>query len=109
MISTKGKSIPSQRAALSLAKEFSIPIKNKETKKFGWTGKYLYTGGLSGDLIIHEVCHWIITTHDRRNKPEFGLGVGFNTMDSNSAEKNRDKTVNNRSEELATCFLAACW
>lgn len=33
-------------------------------------------------LLLHELAHWVIAPPSRRNKPEFGLGVGPDATDS---------------------------
>ena len=57
-----------------------------------------------GQVLVHEVAHWLIAPDDRRVLPDFGLGAGPETgrIEEANAARCVDDTVKEEEELLAS-------
>lgn len=89
--------IPDIRSAV-LPKRASIP-------NIGWSGSHLYTDSLDGEGLFHEISHWIVTTAQHRNQPDYAMGSGFNSKDEFKSSRT-DRS--NQMEENEALVLQMC-
>lgn len=74
-----------------------------------WDGKRLVATGKGLGAALHEVCHWLLATPERRKLPEYGLGYDPYRMGSTTHWNELPKiTVGSAEaidEEVFTCQL----
>lgn len=65
----------------SIAEGFGLSVVYTYKGKYGYENSRIrVTPSRRASLdLLHELCHWIICSPDRRNREEFGLGPGFST------------------------------
>lgn len=91
-----------------LIREFQIPYKmHKKTKKdleaHVWDGqRFNFPIDLSGEDVLHEVCHWLVAKPELKHLPNFGLGQAV------FGKKSERVLVYSKTEEqeALTCFLS---
>lgn len=86
-----------------------VEIAEGNCPRFQWDGSVMTIPRrfLAVD-ILHELCHWLVASPERRSIPEFGLGPGFNCGDETAAIGARVLAPDRASqEEIVTCLIAA--
>jgi hypothetical protein len=99
--------------ALRLASNLNIPILFSDDNvkyPYGYDGNHIRVSHKDSRCdydLVHELCHWICSTPERRLLPEFGLGEGFSTY--SYLQKLPKRVVTKKEAELeenATCILS---
>jgi hypothetical protein len=99
-----------RREALSLAREFGIPIHPEGSSSgFNWDGAAL-DGGTEAYVILHEIAHFVLAPPERRGLVDFGLGPGPDTTDRAAAEAAAVISLAERDgEEAEASLLGIVW
>jgi hypothetical protein len=108
---TGGVDTPEHRAdGVALAHAHGIDtLDEPPSRSFMWDGKAIRTD-VEATVIVHEVCHWLLATPERRTLIDYGLGPGPET--TSIAEARRDKRLafeDCMHEEQQTSLLGVLW
>lgn len=106
-----GSDLPSHReAAVDLARSFGIPVLDEAPQRaFSWDGRVLRTRS-EAYVVMHEVAHWQICPPDRCALPDFGLGAGPETGNTEAADAALAVRFDQRErEERLASLLGILW
>jgi hypothetical protein len=62
----------------------------------GYDGRAFYIAadtGCDSEKLLHEVCHWLVATKERRVLPNYGLGPQARVVDTATADGEEVSTV----------------
>ena len=96
--------------ALNLVKLMGMHFHDVDPEDYGlmWDGNKLATNNTPSN-IVHDVAHWQMAHKDRKFVPEFGLGDGPETTDTEIANQFVDKSIESMEEEKDSSFLGILW
>ena len=86
---------------IKLMADIGMECYRGEKNTYTWNGKKLNLSMLpSSDWILHEICHYLVSSNERRKIPNYGLGE-----DPNQNKLETPDLTMNGIEDMAVCIL----
>ena len=95
----------------SIAKSLGIRLSRRQAKhatRAQYDGESVATGGQSAENVLHELAHYQVCSKRRRKLPNFGLGLGQDSMVPTPLVPRLSYSAANHEEALASA-LGICW